>query len=300
MRFIINFISSLLWNQSLQNLEKGTTSTFQTYKIKKNSSGYLLTIFEILSSKVLNRISEKVNGELKKLTIPQWQFPVAYDKYLEISSHELRQTYESPKENDEFTETIKSNFGVDFEEQKEGLAKVITFTKKFFDQLPPAITQDNVNTIIPLWQEAATNEKLKLRAELCGTKIVQEKIELTKTDRQFLGLDGKESLKDLTQLDCSRYALMKIRAVQAIAWIRFSGTPADFYDKEPMKYFNKWGYETIDVAAVRSGDGVVYFNKNNEKGFFITHMGIMRNTGFVESKMGISETAISHREYSLS
>lgn len=291
-------INTPLWTQCQQNLVEGSTTSFKSFQIKKNASGYLLTIFEIFSQKVLNELAENINSRLKKLpSTPLWEYQIPYQKYLAEVSEDLLTTYKNPNEENEFIQTVKLKYGIGIPEQKEGFDKVLAFTKDFFSRLPQKITQKNVDEIIPTWQRETINEKLTLRTKLSGTKIVQDHITLSAHDKIFLGLSEKDDLEDIQFIDCSRYALMKIREVQVIGSMRFNGIHLRICNKsDPMKYFVAWGYDIVEPKNVKKGDLVVYLNKNDDKGFFITHLGIMTETGLIESKMGIHETAISHHK----
>lgn len=124
-----------------------------------------------------------------------------------------------------------------------------------------------------------------------GTKIVHEKFTLTEEDRKFLALKPTEEIPKILDLDCSGYAFLKVKEVNAISWIKSVKRPIDFYNSDPFKFLSEWGYRT--VSAPNEGDLVVYMlSKDGTEPPRIKHIGVMTASGLVESKMAFNEVSI--------
>lgn len=78
-------------------------------------------------------------------------------------------------------------------------------------------------------------------------------------------------------------------------WIKSKTTPQDFFQKDPMKYFVKWGYGTVRLQNVKAGDLVIYLDQDKDTNFVIKHVGVMMATGLIASNFS-DRTQVTHHE----
>lgn len=186
-------------------------------------------------------------------------------------------------------EKIQEKCGLDVKEQEKTLEKVADYIKDFFKRLPENLTNENASKIAEEWKEKGIQARIDFRTQLCGSKVIQDIITLTEEDLKFLKISSnKLDPYHFEKMDCITYALIKTREVNVIERIQsmLMTMPEDFYQPDPMKYFQKWGYGTAKAENAKLGDLVVYLIKKPNKTFKISHIGVMTDQGLIESKMG--------------
>lgn len=108
-------------------------------------------------------------------------------------------------------------------------------------------------------------------------------------DRKWMDVSEKDYTRELQSMDNFCYALMKVRDRRTRLWRR----APQLKDEDPKKFFSK--YEKVALTDVQAGDLVVYLWDFFGK-IAIIYMGIMHDSGLVESKSTQTFNAIIHYE----
>lgn len=312
---VVTSINSIIWSNTLKNLEEIEIKNFKGFKILRNESGYIMMNFELLVVEAINILTLKVSKRLKNLSSENWVYPVQYEKALSISSVRLfGKDNTFSLENDEKAKENEVKYGLTVLEQQKGVEKALECAKSFFILLPQVVDSKNIDSIIPQWQEAVIKERIAMRTRLFGMQILQEQVVLNQEDEEFLGISAtgefieksrflkmnstkKIQPPNVKMLDCASYALLKTRELKIVKRIRKGqiNMPTDFYKEDPMKYFKKWKYEAIKASEVKIGDLVVYLDddKYSKNKLLNQHVGFVTESGLIESKMGFNEPGIS-------
>ncbi|MBA3722840.1 MAG: hypothetical protein H0W88_10640 [Parachlamydiaceae bacterium] len=293
---------SNIWTDTQNNLEQINANGYISARIKKNSIGFTIGVFEWTLEGIWNDLTRNFCKQLfQKFTKDEfesskWQSPVPYEDSLSFNRDSSRKRF--------VVEINTKNFGLKKPDQIERFKAAITKIQTILSNFPKFIHCDNFSSLQDEWLSVFKKSMHEFRVAR-GYKLLHESVCLSDADREFLKLNPKDDSKEkketkssdsdkskplllvqMDKIDCVCYALLRVREPQAIDWILEGSAPEDFFKSDPMKYFSKWGYEAIPADKASSGDLVAYLNVEVQSFPTITHLSIITTSGLLESKMG--------------
>lgn len=278
-------LNSPVWLETQQNLAEVYDEDFKSFKIKKNEVGYLYQLFQ----QTVIDFGKQTSDELRACNLLNlWPHRLQYDNFLFNLSEVL-----SKNSNSSY---IQTKFGIDLEKQNDINIEVFDYTMQLFYKLPTYIdSKKDIENYTQEIQKQLNKHSLLILIRLNKTKIIQAQFKSSQEDKLFLGFSHNEDIKNETNLDCACYALLRVREIKAIPWIRNGSAPAELYKGNHFNYFKEWGYKPISSKEVQSGDLVMYLDESINKKMEAKHFGIMTEKGLVESKTMTESCVCQHK-----
>lgn len=273
---------------------------WRCYRLPPSEVRYITLLYEVILTLTLTSAKQQAERAISALTVlTGGKLPddqpclMNYLEHFERFSENLESHFSKLCQHFRFDDTS----GIPSSQRETLKIKVIAFARIFFSGLEPIIVPKDVKsqTYTNYLEKTGYQSSGKLRLELCRYTLVAKKLKLSSEDLAFLELPPEEKPPSARKLDCGAYAFLTLREPRAKEWIRSSldkgqpnPTKEAFYCAEGLTLLEEWGYRPIQSPAPQ--DLVVYLG--NLSSLHVTHVGIVRENGLIQSKIGIQDPGI--------